>query len=99
MTINVLGNDFDPDGSVDPNTVVIVTAPASGSAWSTERHDHLHPGAALGNNTFTYTVEDNLGAVSNVATVSVFVNTPPIAANDSAQALGHGRDDQRARQR
>ena len=85
VTINVLANDHDSNGTFDPSTVAIATAPASGSAVVNANGTITYtPGTTLGNNTFTYTVKDNLGAVSNPATVTVFVNAPPVAANDSA---------------
>ena len=86
VTINVLANDHDPDGSLNPGTVTLVSPPASGSAVVNPDGTITYtPGTTLGNNTFTYTVKDNLGAVSNAATVTVFVHAPPTAVDDSAQ--------------
>jgi hypothetical protein len=92
VTINVIANDVDLDGFINPATVTIVTPPVNGTAVA-----HLDgtvtytPGATfIGTSTFTYTVQDNLGAVSNVATVTVTVNAPhlpPVAANDTATTL------------
>ena len=39
---------------------------------------------------FTYTVDDNLGATSNVATVTIAVNDPPVANDDSATVAEGG---------
>src|SRR6185369_9407120 len=67
----------DVDGTVNPATVTIVTPPANGSAIV-----NLATGAVtftpnpgfVGVNTFTYTAQDNLGAASNIATVTVTVS-------------------------
>ena len=40
-----------------------------------------------GADSFTYTVRDNSGAVSNVATVSLDFNAPPVAVNDSVEVF------------
>ena len=85
ITISVLGNDFDADGSLFPATVKIVSPPANGQVVANMNGTITYtPGTTLGNDTFTYTVLDNLGAVSNTATVTVLVNAAPTAVNDSA---------------
>ena len=62
VTINVLANDLDPDGSLNPGTVTVVSPPASGSAVVNPDGTITYtPGTTLGNNTFTYTIKDNLG--------------------------------------
>ena len=88
VTINVLANDTDPLGTIDPSTVTVVTPPSSGQAVANPDGTITYtPGAVLGNVTFTYTVEDNLGIAGNTATVTVFVDAPPVAVNDSALAI------------
>jgi hypothetical protein len=76
ITINVVANDTDPDGTVVPSTVAIVVQPtrrgtvvnhANGTVTFTPRRNFR------GTDTFTYTVRDNEGAVSNQATVRVNV--------------------------
>ncbi len=78
--INVLANDTDPDGNrtINRASVQIVTFPANGSVtvlrgglkgWVT----YLPNAGFSGVDTFTYTVADNQGNISNVATVSVTV--------------------------
>ncbi|HEY4233877.1 MAG TPA: Ig-like domain-containing protein, partial [Lacipirellulaceae bacterium] len=90
VTIAVLANDKDSDGSVDPKTVVIVGAAQHGttSINSTTGAVTYTPAANFtGTETFTYKVKDNQGAYSNVATVRVTVtapNQPPQAHDDSA---------------
>ena len=88
VNVDVLGNDLDIDGMlIEPSTVTIVTQPvhgtvsvlADGSITYTIMPDYS------GTDTFTYTVSDNSGALSNVATVTVDYNAPPVAVNDSVQ--------------
>ena len=87
VTINVLANDTDPLGTIDPSTVTVVT-PSSGQAVANPDGTITYtPGVVLGNVTFTYTVDDNLGIAGNTATVTVFVDAPPVAINDSALAI------------
>jgi PKD repeat protein len=84
-TIKVLSNDSDVDGSLDGNTVVIVDSPDNGLAVVNANGTVTYtPNAGfVGTDTFTYTVADDLGAVSNIATVSVSThNLPPKTVTD-----------------
>jgi cysteine-rich repeat protein len=80
--IDVLANDFDTDGNLDPGTVTIVSPPGEGSITAIDPATGViqylaDPDAALGD-TFSYTVADDDGDPSNVATVNVTTfNTPP----------------------
>jgi len=79
VTINVVANDSDSDGSIDNSSVVIVTdaqngvtaVAASGNVAYTPANDFS------GNDSFTYTVNDDDGATSNVATVTITVRAKP----------------------
>jgi hypothetical protein len=86
VTVNVVGNDFDPDG--DPLTVTGATDPAHGTTG-------VNPGGTVtytpdenfvGTDTFTYTVSD--GEATSTASVTIDVvealNRPPLAADDTA---------------
>lgn len=76
VTINVLSNDYDPDGSLSPSTVQIVTAPTRGGTASVIAGGNVvfTPKRGFrGTDVFTYTVKDNNGAISNAATVRVNV--------------------------
>ena len=90
VTIVVTTNDTDVDGTIDPATVTVVSGPSDGSVsvdpvsgdvtYSPDADYH-------GSDSFTYTVSDNDGATSNVATVTVTVTDvqdPPVAVDDSA---------------
>jgi lysophospholipase L1-like esterase len=85
VKINVVSNDSDSDGAIVPNTVTLVKLPASGSINNHRDGTITYtPNAGFGGATdsFTYTVEDDDGAVSNEATVTITVtavNTPPTA--------------------
>ncbi len=87
VTIDVLANDSDPDGSLLPGTVVLTSQPASGSASVDPAAGAVtYQPAAAGSYSFGYSVQDDGGASTNVATVNVSVtaaNTAPMAANDS----------------
>lgn len=82
--LNVLANDRDPDTSIDPRTVEIGQLAGHGTAiaQSTGRIDYRPAAGFRGVDTFTYRVRDALGAISNEATVTVTINTPPLAVAD-----------------
>ncbi|MFZ5530316.1 MAG: S8 family serine peptidase [Pseudomonadota bacterium] len=74
--INVLANDSDPDGNLNPASVAIVTAPNKGGKVTVNANgtvSYTPKQYFRGTETFRYTVRDALGAVSNAATVSVSV--------------------------
>ena len=89
VQISVLTNDNDIDNVIDATTVVIVTAPLHGSASVNATTGVVTFTPALdynGGDSFTYTVNDESGAVSNIATVSITidpVNDAPVAINDN----------------
>lgn len=98
VAINVLANDADADGSLDPATVAIADPPANGSAIE-EADGRITYAPAVdftGVDTFSYRVGDDDGAVSNVATVTVTVtaneppNTSPVANDDAATVMEGG---------
>ncbi len=89
--VDVLANDYDPDGLIDPATLAIASGPAHGVA--TVEQTPLGQTVVVytsapgfrGTDTFTYTVRDNDGLASNEAIVSIDVhNQPPVANPDSA---------------
>ena len=88
VSIDVLGNDSD-DGALNPATVTIVDGPGNGGAVAQAGGNitYTPDGGFQGTDTFTYTVADDEGSVSNPTTVTVTVGTPndaPVAANDTA---------------
>ncbi|BAI90467.1 Ig-like domain-containing protein [Arthrospira platensis NCB002] len=88
VTINVLDNDSDPDGVLIPDTVTIVDSPDYGNITVNPNGTitYSHDGSSTNSDRFTYTVEDDDGAISNLATVSLTIqeNQPPTANDDNA---------------
>jgi len=86
ITINVVGNDQDLDGTINVSTVTIVGLPANGSVTVSPAGTVSYTSNAgfNGTDTFTYTVADNNGAVSAAATVSVSVTA---AASETVNVL------------
>lgn len=86
--LDVLANDFDPDG--DPLTIVSVSAPANGTAVLSGNLVLYTPTPGFfGADTFTYTIDDGFGGQAT-ATVSVEVlraNRPPVANDVNASTL------------
>ena len=75
VTVNVVSNDTD-DGGVDASTVAVVGPPANGTAVPNGNGTVTYtPNFGItGVDTFTYTVADAQGAVSNQAMVTVTIN-------------------------
>ncbi|MDB4957195.1 MAG: tandem-95 repeat protein [Myxococcales bacterium] len=73
--INVVANDSDPDGTIDPASVTVTNQPTGGTATSLGNGTvRYRPRLGFwGLDTFRYVVRDNDGAVSAVAKVRVFV--------------------------
>ena len=74
--INVLANDSDPDGSLNPSSVSIVAAPNKGGAVTVNSDGTVSYTPKLkfrGKEIFKYTVRDQAGALSNTATVGASV--------------------------
>lgn len=90
LSLSVLQNDSDPDGSLDPATVTILQEATNGSLEvdpSTGAISYSHHGSGTADS-FTYRVADNLGSFSNAASVSISVtdepvNQPPAAGDDN----------------
>jgi PKD repeat protein len=88
VTVNVLANDTDAEGNIDPATVTITSSPAHGTSvpQSNGTIRYTPSGGYTGPDTFKYTVKDTGGAVSNAATVNVTVNSAsstPVATINS----------------
>lgn len=97
VTIDVLGNDGDTDGTLAVASVVVTSAPANGSTSvnpANGRITYAPSGDFNGTNTFQYTVNDNRGATSNAATVTVTVNavndSPTLSVPATTQSVNEG---------
>jgi ELWxxDGT repeat protein len=95
ITIDVLANDADPDGALNPATVRVVTTAQHGTVTVGVSGALLYvPSAGYsGSDTFTYTVEDTQGAVSNAGTVTVAsILTPPVVTTTGKRGGGGAFD-------
>ncbi|MFZ1027056.1 MAG: Ig-like domain-containing protein, partial [Limnoraphis robusta] len=81
--LNVLSNDSDTDGSLNLSTLAIVNQPSNGSVQvnSNGTITYTNTSGSVGSDSFTYTIKDNQGAISNPATVSVDVVEQALAFN------------------
>ncbi len=78
VTINVLANDSDLDGTINPSTVEIVEQPSPSGTVSVQSDGRIvftPTGTQFGTTTFSYFVRDNIGSPSNVATVQVTIGS------------------------
>ena len=101
VTFDVVSNDSDPDGVPVFATVSIVTPPTNGTAISLGNGLITYtpnPGFT-GTDTLQYTIEDDLGAVSNVATVTINVMAQDpdgdtlLGGSGNDTVIGFGGDD------
>ena len=88
LTIDLTANDTDVDGTIDDATLTIIQ-PAHGTVTDNGDGtvDYVPDANFFGTDTFTYTVQDDDGAISNIATVTVTVtavNDAPVANDDAA---------------
>ncbi len=98
VTLAVIANDTDSDGTIDPATVDLDPSTPGRQTTFTVSGEGVFVADDNGNVTFTpqaefngastasYTVNDDIGATSNIANMSITVGSsiPPIAANDIA---------------
>jgi VCBS repeat-containing protein len=89
VAINLAANDSDVDSALDLNSIQIVGVPAHGNVVVNGNGNvtYSHDGGETTADSFTYTISDAQGAVSNVATVTLTItpiNDPPLAVNDAA---------------
>jgi len=89
VDVNVLANDTDADGALDPATVTVTVAPQHGQTAVDGQTGAITYTPALnyhGADSFHYTVKDTTGYVSNEAVVTVTVasvNDAPVAQDGS----------------
>ena len=88
VTIDLASNDTDPDDGLDVTSIQIVAGPANGSVVvnGDGTVDYTHDGSETTSDSFTYSIRDLAGAISNIATVSVTVtpqNDAPTLGNNA----------------
>jgi glucose/arabinose dehydrogenase len=104
VIIDVLSNDSDADGTLDASSLVL-NQPSSGTVVDNGNGivTYTHNGSATLVDSFTYSVSDDQGASSNVATVSILIGslaTGPMAhwpmnegtGTSTADTTGNGFD-------
>ncbi len=83
VTLNVLGNDSDPDG--DPLTLASVTQPANGTASISGNQVVYTPNPDFfGTDTFSYAAADGGGEVSANVVITILERPPISVTNDQA---------------
>jgi hypothetical protein len=87
VTIDVVADDSDADGSLDASTVRVLTPPSNGSTTvdSDGTIDYAHDGSSTDADSFGYTIDDDDGATSNEAVVSISVE--PADTGDGVTVL------------
>jgi hypothetical protein len=80
IMIAVLSNDTSSGGTLVPTSIAIAVAPTHGTAALSNGEVMYTPATGYtGLDTFQYSVKDNLGTTSNIATVSI--NVTPLPAH------------------
>jgi phage FluMu protein gp41 len=96
VTVDVLANDRDPGGALDPSTVTVVAPPATGATSvdaSTGQITYTPTPDSNGTDRFDYAVADDSSA-TDTATVVINVapvDDPPVARADPATSIGPTR--------
>jgi ELWxxDGT repeat protein len=90
VTINVLTNDSDSDGTLVPQSVRIAANPAHGTVSVNANGALVYTPAAgfSGSDAFAYTVDDNQGATSNASTVTVSVTAATVVTTGKRSGGG-----------
>ncbi len=96
INVEVSTNDSDPDGTIDLTSIEVISIPIHGS-FSINANgtiSYTNDSNLSDRDSLTYTIQDDLGATSNVANVRISIsssetNLPPVALPDSIQiAMG-----------
>jgi ELWxxDGT repeat protein len=92
ITINVLANDSDPDGSLDPSSIAFGNMPAGGtvSANSSGVVTYTARPDFSGTDSFIYSVADTQGARSSPAIVQITVVAPTSGSGSSGSGGSGG---------
>jgi ELWxxDGT repeat protein len=92
VSLTVLGNDADVDGTIDGGSVRIVTAPAHGTATvgANGAITYVPTAGYGGTDSFSYSVADNQGYQSSPATVTLTVTAAPGSGGSNGGGGGGG---------
>ena len=85
--LDIAANDSDADDGLDLNSIIIVSDPSNGAIDSINGDGtvtYTHNGGETTSDSFTYTIQDVAGLVSNVVTVNLVIN--PV--NDAPTTVG-----------
>ena len=76
VVIDLAVNDSDADDGLDLSSLSIISGPTNGSLVVNPDGtvDYTHDGSETISDSFTYTIDDNSGTSSNVATVNLTIN-------------------------
>ena len=83
--IDILANDIDIDGTLNPSTITILSGTSNGNTninTTTGEIKYSPNSNYYGTDAFTYEVDDDDGATSNIATVNITINSindPPVS--------------------
>ncbi|MFO7763705.1 MAG: choice-of-anchor D domain-containing protein [Wenzhouxiangellaceae bacterium] len=81
-TIDLLANDSDADGVLDASSITIIDPPTQGTLTPGPLGVYEYDHTGTESDSFSYTVDDNDGATSNVATVRVVLQPSPLPNDD-----------------
>ncbi len=90
--LNLAGNDLDLDDGLDLTSITIVSGPTNGTITRVNANgtvDYTHDGSETLTDSFTYTIRDLAGTISNTVTVSLTVtpvNDAPIITSNGGGA-------------
>ena len=84
VIIDILDNDSDADGTINLSTIQIETAPTNGNITINDDNTITYtPNSNQpGEDSFTYTVQDDEGNTSNTATVNITINNTAPSINE-----------------
>lgn len=85
VTVPVTVNDFQNSGSINPASIIITRQPDHGSvAVHADGSVTYTPAPSYnGSDSFSYTVNNELGVTSNMANVTITIGIVPVAVTDS----------------